>query len=94
MSNPYQNALDVQDACNLSGVVHSFSEDVTKLFHESCAAGLGTEYVNRHPVVRLYLEKLCQLAGMVAGDAGDSFTVCWGKAKELRESEKSQAAGV
>lgn len=80
VGGPYRHALDVQDACNLSGVVHQFSEDVAALWKEG---GADTGYVNRHPVVQLYLEKLCQLAGMTAGVADhNALYHCIDKAKE------------
>jgi hypothetical protein len=54
-----QMALDVQDACNLSGVVHSFAEVVTALRNSpECT---GTDWVNEHPIVTLFLDKLSSL---------------------------------
>jgi hypothetical protein len=53
-------AIAVQDACNLSGVVHSFSQAMTAL------AELGvkdTEGRNRHPVAILYASKIASLTG-------------------------------
>ena len=37
--NIYQTALDVQDACNLSGVVHSFSQVITEVWKEAREKG-------------------------------------------------------
>lgn len=54
-----ETALEVQDACNLSGVVHSFSEDIStlrKLFPNE-----GTAFYNRHPVVVMYASKIASL---------------------------------
>lgn len=58
----YQEALDVQDACNLSGVVHSFDRAVSELWGIAFAKGEGTHWVNTHPVCRLYIDKLRSLA--------------------------------
>ena len=59
------DALAVQDACNLSGVVHSFSRAMTDLWEETrkCKGG-GTRFVNRHPVSVLYSYKIAALAGV------------------------------
>lgn len=54
-----ETALQVQDACNMSGVVHSFA----KIMGEMCEAGLDTDARNQHPVSKLFIAKLCSLAG-------------------------------
>ena len=59
----YQNALDVQDASNLSGVVLQFARDMRRINEEVRAAGGGTDQVNRHPVCRLYAEQIAWLTG-------------------------------
>src|ERR1035437_7256041 len=57
-----QIALECQDACNLSGVLASFKEIVHEvLWPEARRLGNGTEWVNSHPVVTLFLSKLCSL---------------------------------
>ena len=59
----YREALTVQDACNLSGVVHAWSRVLDKIWFEARAAGQGTDYVNRHPISVLFADKLADLAG-------------------------------
>ena len=55
-------ALDCQDACNLSGVLASFKEIVHEvLWPEARRLGKGTEWINRHPIVTLFLSKLGSL---------------------------------
>lgn len=61
--NVYQNALDVQEASNLSGVVHQFSRDMRLICEEVRSNGGGTDAINRHPVCRLYSEQIAWLAG-------------------------------
>ena len=57
-----QTALDVQSACNLSGVLHSLDEIVRDvLWVEARKQGKGTEYVNSHAIVTLFLHKLTSL---------------------------------
>jgi len=57
-----QQALDVQDACNLSGVVFSFAEVMHAICEEQQRLGQSTEWKNTHPVVTLFLSKLTDLS--------------------------------
>lgn len=61
-SKDYQSAIDVQCACNLSGIVHSLSRLLPAIWEEARESGQGTEYVNRHPIVVSYLNQLVWLA--------------------------------
>ena len=63
----YQAAIDVQCACNLSGVVLSFARIMERLNKD--AAG-GTDERNTHPICRLFAEQIYWLA--TAGQAGYS----------------------
>lgn len=54
-----QEALDVQDACNLSGVVHGFS----RAMHDLCEHVHGTDARNRHPICVLWADKIAHLTG-------------------------------
>lgn len=93
--NPYKNALDIQDACNSCGVIQQFAKDVKKLFDEARELGEGTDYVNQHPVVILYLDKLCDLARYrdyredktMTQIFSEAFNICWNKAE--KENEQS-----
>lgn len=53
----YKQALDIQDACNLSGVVHTFS----KTLHELHEAGLDTKQIREHPISVLFADKIAHL---------------------------------
>ena len=54
-----QQSLDIQDACNLSGVVHAFSRAMETLrAHPDCT---GTDWINTHPIVTLFIDKLASL---------------------------------
>lgn len=60
-------ALNAQDAVNLSGVVHTFSEVLTEaLWPEAHRLSLGTAWVNTHPITRLFVAKLTELSGLEA----------------------------
>ncbi len=58
--------LELQNASNLSGVLRTFHEVVSDvLWPEARRLGRGTEFVARHPIITLFLEKLCSLNGVV-----------------------------
>lgn len=74
-----KQALDVQDACNLSGVVHSFSEAIRNLREIARAEGWeGTEAINRHPICLLYSSKI---ASLTYSESGAEFTKAYDWAK-------------
>lgn len=58
-----REALQVQDACNLSGVVHGFSRAVRRL-REVCPE-LDSNTIRTNPVVLLWVDKLSDLVGRV-----------------------------
>ena len=51
----------IQDACNLSGVVHAFSQDISELWKIARNKGEGTHWVNRHKMSQLYSIKIMDL---------------------------------
>lgn len=57
-----QDALDVQNACNLSGVVKGFDRAIADLKSQ-----LGSD-INHHPIVLLWLDKIASLTGTQAND--------------------------
>lgn len=69
-----QNALDIQNACNAGGVVYTFAEVIQAVWTEShrrTKEGItpsGTDWVNRHPITMLFIDKLNDLAGRVSFD--------------------------
>ncbi len=77
----YQEAIDVQNACNLSGVVGSFSRVLTKLWE---VPGAGTEFVNTHPISRLYAEQIAHLSGAGMGDS-ESYSAAYTITMEVLE---------
>jgi hypothetical protein len=58
-----RSAIDCQNAANLSGVVHSFDRAISAIFMEAHQQRRGTDWINTHPIVTLYLSKLCSLNG-------------------------------
>ncbi len=57
-----RNAIDVQNACNFSGVLFSFAEDMRAVCDHLNATGESSS-INRalHPVAVLYIDKLADL---------------------------------
>lgn len=64
-----KDALAVQNAVNLSGVVHSFADAVDAVWDEAYKIGEGIKYVNTHPIVVAFLEKLIDLNEFQTGDS-------------------------
>lgn len=71
-----QEAWDVQNACNLSGVIHSFSSAITRLreiFNDRTKHTdfrFSTDDINRHIISKLYTSKLLSLSGDLPVDLG------------------------
>lgn len=65
-----QTVLQVQDACNLSGVVHSWSRAITEL--RTACPELGTDGINRHPINVMFADKVADLTG--SRDIGNFMT--------------------
>jgi len=86
-----QSALDVQDACNLSGVVFSFAEAMHAICEEQCRLNQGTEWKNRNPIVTLYLSKLSELNGL--GWIEPQYGYCFRRASAARSLVKAIAEG-
>ena len=66
MKGHCHDALHVQDASNLSGVVRSMCGAMSDLWAMARAMGKGTDWVNNHPICRLFASKIAHLTGMFA----------------------------
>jgi hypothetical protein len=53
-----QEAIDVQDACNLSGVAQGFGRAIVELRH---AIGGGSDGIRTHPITLLWIDKLTDM---------------------------------
>lgn len=68
-----KEAMDVQDACNLSGVVHGFSRAITELrsYYDS------TWDINTHPISVMWASKIASLTHCETGLAlSDAMAWC------------------
>jgi hypothetical protein len=70
----YKNALFSQGACNLSGIAHELSRVISKVWNEAHEQGHGTEWVNAHPIVRLYAEQIMHLASK--REWSEAYKIC------------------
>ena len=73
----YADAILVQDACNLSGVVHSLAELLPRIREEPDCT--GTDFVNQHPIVVMYVNKLSSLSG---AENGLAFSTAYDECKK------------
>lgn len=76
-ADDYRRALDAQHACNLSGIVRSFARVTEKLWAQAKALGKGTEFVNRHPISRLYAEQIAYLSSGAGVDDHESYSAAY-----------------
>ena len=78
----WQAAMDSQCACNLSGIVHSYSKVMTVIWDEANRVSQGTDWVNTHPIAVLYATQVGHLTGVsICGD-----TEVYGKAHAAVEA--------
>lgn len=61
-----QQALEIQDASNLSGIANSFPEVIKAIWKEANRLGKGTVWVNNHPICKLFIDKMDSLAEISA----------------------------
>lgn len=64
----YEAALASQGGSNLMGLVGGLNECLQVIAQERVLAGGGTEFINKHPAVRLYMEQLWHLCGGQNGE--------------------------
>lgn len=70
-----EEAVLVQDACNLSGVVHAFSQAMRDLREIARREGWeSTARLNQHPIAVLYSSKIASLTG---SEQEHSFKYAW-----------------
>lgn len=68
-----KDAIDCQDACNLSGILFSFREAHAALLERRRNLGTGTEWFNKHPVMYLFSVQIAHLTGACTLSDGDYF---------------------
>jgi hypothetical protein len=79
-----RTAIEVQNAINLSGVLASFKEIVHEvIWPEARRLGKGTEWVNTHPIVAIFLSKLVDL------NRNQDFSQAYDAVKKLAEQPET-----
>jgi hypothetical protein len=73
LKRAYEMALLSQSASNLSGLVNSLAYAMELIWEEARNQGQGTDYVNTHPIVRLYVE---QMSYLCRADYWASYRTC------------------
>lgn len=81
----FQTALDVQNASNLSGVVHAFSHTMTELRERLPNA--STQELNQHPIAILFSSKI---ASLTHSEDGMSFANAYHAACDMQKPAKDQ----
>lgn len=72
-------ALDVQDACNLTGVAYSFKNAIDAVCARANQLGESTNWKNTHPIVTLFLLKMAELnhcGSTLDSSYGDAEAIC------------------
>lgn len=80
-----REACDVQNACNLSGVVHSFARAIADLM--ASPDYTGTNWLRSHPVVVAYADKiasLCDIQELCNNRAMDAHDRCEALARDAK----------
>lgn len=89
MSTLAEEAIAVQDACNLSGIIHSFSRAMTNLREIARAEGWeSTDKINTHPICILYADKIASLVSPGSSINGNDFSNAYKWACELTNQQK------
>lgn len=79
-----KESLDVQDACNLSGVVHGFSRSITRL--RELLPNAGTDDINTHPICVIWADKIAHLT-RTQMDSTKVLFDSYSKVKDLAEGK-------
>jgi hypothetical protein len=66
VTNLYDVTIEMMDACNGRALIRSLANDILPAI-EAEPEQNGTDYINRHPALTLWLEKLCSLNGYPSG---------------------------
>ena len=84
-----QDALYAQSACNLSGLGHSLGKHLGELWVIAHKKGVGTDWVNGHPIVTMFLAHMTYLNDHEAETLPkhmDAWTLC----KKVVDAAKPQ----
>lgn len=82
----YQAAINIQDACNLSGVVYQFAAVLERLWEVASKNGKGTDWVNNHPICVLHSSKIASLTRSECSAVfSQAYAICSDEAEKGKE---------
>jgi hypothetical protein len=58
----YKNAIDACSACNVSGLIRSLNDMIERIWNCDKKYGIGTYFVNHHPIIQLYAYQIAYLS--------------------------------
>lgn len=58
----YKNAIDAYSACNVSGLIGVMNEVKDRIWVTDRKYGIGTYFVNHHPIIQLYAYQIAYLS--------------------------------
>lgn len=81
------------DACNLGGLARSFgAEIIPALQTEAHRLGWGTDWVNYHPIVLLWVEKMAELCKLISVVDHDAWSEAYRAFKAMLEAARKAEA--
>jgi hypothetical protein len=86
----YADAVLSQSACNLSGITHSFSRLLSKIWDEARLRKQGTDWVNQHPLCLMFLTQMAHLNGHLLGDG----VITYSEASDYCEARSTQPTQI
>lgn len=79
------DAIAVQSACNMIAIVHSLERTIAKI--RAHANNKGTDWVNQHPVVRLFVHQMAYLScGTLVEDGPRTYSEDYDLCQKASES--------
>jgi len=75
--NVHWNALNIQGATFLTGIVYQFARDITRIYEEVKKNGGGWDEVNQHPACRMYAKRIAWVAGLAASTMWKRVKTPW-----------------
>lgn len=93
-ADDYGQAMLSQTACNLSGIMRSAAKATEAIWAEARRLNKGTDWVNKHPIMRLYAEQISHLtkAGELSS-YGEASEICETLSKQLPRSTEQATVG-
>lgn len=92
-ADDYGNAMLSQTACNLSGIIRSAAKVTEAIWAEARRLGKGTDWVNKHPIMRLYAEQISHLAKGDLASYGEASEICETLSKQLPRPTEAAKVG-